>query len=91
MDLGPDLGNASNQVFLILFGTGIRLRSSLSIVSVKLGGADAQATFAGALNGFVGLDQVNTRLSRSLIGRGEVDVALIVDGNPANTITASIK
>ncbi len=91
IDLGPDLGNASDQVFLILFGTGIRLRSSLSAVSVKLGGVDAQTTFAGSLNGFVGLDQINARLSRSLIGRSEVDVALIVDGNPANIITASIK
>jgi len=74
-----------------MFGTGIRLRSSLSAVSAKLGGVDAQATFAGALDGFVGLDQVNTRIPRSLIGRGEVDVVLTVDGKPANTITASIK
>lgn len=91
IDLGPDLGNASDQVFLIPFGTGIRWRSSLSAVSVKLGGVDAQATFAGALNEFVGLDQVNVRLPRSLIRRGEVDVALIVDGQAPNTVKVNIK
>jgi uncharacterized protein (TIGR03437 family) len=91
IDLGPDLGSASDQVFLILFGTGIRLRSSLSAVSVNLGGVDAQATFAGALNGFVGLDQVNARLPRSLVGRGEVDVTLSADGQAANTVKVSIK
>ncbi|MCI0351571.1 MAG: hypothetical protein L0Z53_19280 [Acidobacteriales bacterium] len=86
-----DLGPESDQVFLILFGTGIRLRSSLSAVSANLGGVDAQVAFAGAQDGFVGLDQVNVRLPRSLIGRGAVDVALTVDGQAANTVKVSIK
>jgi uncharacterized protein (TIGR03437 family) len=60
-------------------------------VIARIGGVDAQVMFAGAQEGFVGLDQVNVRLSRSLIGRGEADVVLTVDGKPANTITASIK
>ncbi|MCI0366446.1 MAG: hypothetical protein L0219_21495, partial [Phycisphaerales bacterium] len=90
IDLGPDSGNASDQVFLILFGTGIRYRSSLSAVSAKIGGADAQVMFAGALDGFVGLDQVNIRLERSLIGRGEVDVTLTTDGQAANTVKVSV-
>ncbi|MGH9844828.1 MAG: hypothetical protein ACREEM_39430, partial [Blastocatellia bacterium] len=54
-------------------------------------GVDAQVTFAGAQGGFAGLDQVNVRLSRSLIGRGEVDVALTVDGQAANTVKVCIK
>ncbi len=86
-----DLGSETDQVFLILFGTGIRLRSALSAVSAKLGGSDAQVTFAGAQNDFVGLDQVNARIPRSLIGRGEVDVVLTADGKPANIIKASVK
>jgi uncharacterized protein (TIGR03437 family) len=86
-----DLGSETDQVFLILYGTGIRFRSSLAAVSTKIGGADVQVTFAGALTDFVGLDQVNMRLPRSLIGRGVVDVALAVDGKPANTVRASIK
>ncbi|MGH9841739.1 MAG: beta-galactosidase [Blastocatellia bacterium] len=86
-----DLGPESDQVFLILFGTGLRFRSALNGVSARIGGADSQVTFAGAQGGFAGLDQVNLRLSRSLIGRGELDVALTVDGQTANTVTLSIR
>jgi uncharacterized protein (TIGR03437 family) len=91
IDLGPDLGNATDQVFLILYGTGLRYRSALSAVTVKAGGVEAPVSFSGAATGFVGLDQINARLPRSLIGRGEVDVVLMVDGQAANTVKISIK
>ncbi len=91
IDLGADLGTMSDQVFLLLFGTGIRNRSALSAVAAKLGGVDCQAPYAGAQGGFAGLDQINVRLSRSLIGRGEVDVALTVDGQAANIVKVQIK
>jgi len=86
-----DLGPETDQVFLLLFGTGIRFRSALSAVTAKLGGVDSQTPFAGAQGDFAGLDQVNVRLSRSLIGRGEVDVALTVDGQTANALKVHIK
>ena len=86
-----DLGPETDRVFLILFGTGIRYRSALSAVTAKLGGTDAQVMFAGALDGFVGLDQVNVSLPRSLIGRGEVDIALTADGQAANTVKVTLK
>ncbi|MGH9847357.1 MAG: serine hydrolase [Blastocatellia bacterium] len=86
-----DLGPESDQVFLLLFGTGIRNRSALSAVAAKIGGVDCQAPYAGAQGGFAGLDQINVRLSRSLIGRGEVDAALTVDGQAANTVKVQIK
>ena len=80
-----DLGPATDQVFLILYATGLRARSTLSAVVVTVGGVDAPVSFAGPVVGLAGLDQVNARLPRSLLGRGEVDVVLIVDGQPANT------
>jgi uncharacterized protein (TIGR03437 family) len=87
-----DLGPESDQVFLILFGTGIRHRSALSAVTAKIGGADAQVLFAGAQGGFAGLDQINCGpLPRSLAGRGEVDVVLTVDGKTANTVKVHLK
>ena len=86
-----DLGPATDQVFLVLFGTGLRFRSSLAAVTAKIGGADATVTFAGAVPGFIGLDQANLAIPRSLIGRGEVDVMLTVDGKAANTLKVSIK
>ncbi len=86
-----DPGPATDQVFLVLFGTGIRFRSSLSAVTAKIGGADADVLYAGAHGGFVGLDQVNVRVPRSLAGRGEVDIVLMVDGRMANVVRVSIR
>lgn len=85
-----DLGPENDQVFLLLFGTAIRNRSSLDKVSVKIGGIDAPVSFAGA-QGSPGLDQINVAIPRSLAGRGEVDVALTVDGRTANRVRINIK
>lgn len=86
-----DLGPSTDQVFLILYGTGIRHRSSLASVSTTAGGAAAQVFYAGPQGGFVGLDQINVLLPRSLAGRGNVNIALVVDGQAANIVTVNIK
>ncbi len=86
-----DLGPASDQVFLVLFGTGLRFRSALSGVNCTIGGVSSEVLFAAAAPGFVGLDQVNVRLPRILVGRGEVDVVLSVDGQAANTVRVSTR
>jgi uncharacterized protein (TIGR03437 family) len=91
IDLGPDLGSASDQVFLILFGTGIRNRSALSTVIAQIGGENAEVLYAGAQGGFVGLDQMNVRLPRLLAGRGVVDIVMTVDGKTANTVSVNVK
>jgi len=87
LDLGPE----GEQVFLILFGTGIRSRGSLAAVTARIGGADAQVTFAGAQGSLVSLDQVNLLIPRILIGRGAVEIALTADGKIANTVEANIR
>jgi uncharacterized protein (TIGR03437 family) len=86
-----DLGPATDQVFLALYGTGVRFRRSLSAVSCAIGGVSSEVLYAGASPDYVGLDQVNVRLSRALIGRGAVDVALSVDDKGANTARISIR
>ncbi|MGE0128039.1 MAG: hypothetical protein AB7U82_08165 [Blastocatellales bacterium] len=86
-----DLGPSTDQVFLVLFGTGFRFRSSLTGVTATIGGVGSEVLFAGDQGGFVGLDQANIRIPRSLIGRGEVDVALTVDGKPTNILKINIK
>lgn len=86
-----DLGPATDQVFLVVFGTGFRFRSSLSAVNATIGGTPAAVNFAGPQGMFVGLDQANILIPRGLIGRGEVDVAFSVDGLPSNTVRASIR
>lgn len=87
IDLGPD----ADQVFLVLAGTGVRFRTALSAVTAKLGGTDGEVVFAAAAPGFIGLDQINVRIPRSLIGRGEIDVVLTVDGKAANMPQVNIK
>jgi uncharacterized protein (TIGR03437 family) len=86
-----DLGAESDQVFLILFGTGIRNRDSIAATAAKIGGTEVQVLFAGAQPGFAGLDQVNVRLARSLAGRGEMDVALTIGGLTANQVRVNVK
>lgn len=86
-----DLGPAEDQVFLILYGTGIRGRSSLSAVSATIGGASAEVSFADAHPTLIGLDQVNLRIPRSLGGRGEADLSLTANGLTAGFVNVVIK
>jgi uncharacterized protein (TIGR03437 family) len=81
----------SDQVFLILFGTGLRNRSALSTVVAQIGGVNAEILFTGAQGDFVGLDQVNLRLPRNLAGRGEVDIVLTAEDKAANIVRVNIK
>jgi uncharacterized protein (TIGR03437 family) len=87
IDLGPD----TDQLTVVLYGTGIRGRSSLGGVGVTIGGANSSVAYAGPQNGFAGLDQVNVPLPRSLAGRGNIDVVLTVDGLTANTVTINVR
>jgi uncharacterized protein (TIGR03437 family) len=86
-----DLGPEGDQVVLVLHGTGIRRRTTLSAVRVAIGGTESQTIYAAEAPGFVGLDQVNAIIPRSLIGRDNVDVVLSVDGVMANTVRIRIK
>lgn len=86
-----DLGPEADQVFLVLFGTGVRGRSSLSALTAKVGGLATVPTFAGAQGAFVGVDQINLPLARTLAGRGEVQIELTADGKAANVVTVTIQ
>ncbi len=84
------VGTSAKPNFLVLYGTGLRRRNSLSGVSITIGGVSAQVTYVGAHARFTGLDQLNVRLPLELRGRGLVDVVVTVDGRPANTVTINI-
>ena len=86
-----DVSNPSEQVFLLLYGTGFRHHSGLNNVKVTVNGASAEVLFAGAQGDFVGLDQCNVRLAPSLAGSGEISIMLTVDGKTSNTVKARIK
>ncbi len=85
-----DLGPPTDQLFLILNGTGIRFHGGPPAVTASIGGVIVEVLYAGHVIGLAGLDQVNLSVPRSLIGRGEVDVVITVDGKTANTVRVSI-
>src|SRR5262249_11121201 len=82
IDVGLD-----TPVYVSLYGTGIRGRSSLANVKVTIHGTPVQVLYAGAQGQYPGLDQVNIGLPLSLRGAGESDVVVTVDGQVANTVT----
>jgi uncharacterized protein (TIGR03437 family) len=85
------VGSATDQLYLIVFGTGFRNRSALTNVSATIGGTAAQVTYAGAQGTYVGLDQANILIPASLAGSGNVNVVLTVDGKSSNAVTINIK
>ncbi len=86
-----DLGPENDQVFLILFGTGFRNRSSLAAVSLIAGGLPTPVLYAGPQGALIGLDQINWRLPRGLAGRGLLDLIVTADGKTANTVQVIVK
>jgi uncharacterized protein (TIGR03437 family) len=84
-------GPASDRLFLVLYGTGVRGRNALSAVRVRIGDQLLTPTYAQEAPGFLGLDQVNVELPRSLEGRGLVDVQLEVEGILSNRIQLSFQ
>jgi uncharacterized protein (TIGR03437 family) len=86
-----DPGSATDEVFLILYGTGLRHHQGLPTVSVRIGGVEAPVLYAGPQRYFTGLDQLNVRLPRTLSGRGEIELALTVDGREANRVRIHVR
>ncbi|MBS1791411.1 MAG: NF038122 family metalloprotease [Acidobacteria bacterium] len=86
-----DLGAEGDQVYLILFGTGFRHQSDLSAINIKVGDVETAALYAGPQGVYAGLDQLNLRIPRALAGRGEVDVAVAMNGAEANRVKIRIK
>jgi uncharacterized protein (TIGR03437 family) len=91
LPLPIDLGTDTDSVYLGFYGTGIRNRSGLANVQANIGGITLSVEYAGAHCCFVGVDQVNVKLPRSLMGRGEVDVTLTVDSKIANSVKINVK
>ncbi|MBP6822239.1 MAG: SBBP repeat-containing protein [Acidobacteria bacterium] len=91
IDFEPGAGNAGDQLFLLLFGSGWKGRSAPEKVTVQIGGLNIPVLYAGAQGSFVGEDQINLQLPRALAGRGQQDIFLMVDGQLANSVTVTFK
>ena len=79
-----DFGGEDEQVFIAIFGTGMRGGSE---ITATLDGEPVPVSPVVALEGFVGLDQANVgSIPRSFIGRGVVELRLFIDGMPSNAV-----
>jgi uncharacterized protein (TIGR03437 family) len=83
-------GTEANPNYLVLYGTGLRGRTSLGGVQVTVGGVAAQVQFTGAQPTYAGLDQLNVKLPATLAGRGNVEIVVTVDGRQANRVTINV-
>jgi uncharacterized protein (TIGR03437 family) len=81
----------NTPVYLTLYGTGIRNRSSLDNVLVTVNGISLPALYAGPQPNFAGLDQINVQLTPDLLGSDISNVAIKVDQHQANTVTVDIQ
>ena len=86
-----DLSPSSDQSALVLYGTGIRNRNTLSDVTVTIGSQTLAAAYAGPAPTYVGLDQLNVVLPHTLAGSGTVNLTVSVAGAASNTLTINFK
>lgn len=84
-----DMGEPGDTVYLVLYATGIRHASITPVCTIA--GQEIGVTFAGALGGFPGLDQVNVILPRSLQGAGTAAMTLTADGTASNAVTLTFQ
>ncbi len=89
MLLPIDLGFNDQQVFLILYGTGIR--NHAGPVTATVGTTKLAVAYAGTQGTFAGEDQINILLPQTLRGAGIVDVTLTVDGQTTNAVKIHIQ
>ncbi|MFN7944385.1 MAG: IPT/TIG domain-containing protein [Blastocatellia bacterium] len=82
-----DLGPNGETVVLVLYVTGIRYApdpngdgNANENVRVSIGGSEVVPQYAGRQPGYVGLDQINVEIPRSLIGRGKVNLSITGSG-----------
>jgi uncharacterized protein (TIGR03437 family) len=82
--------SGTDQVYLLLFGSGIRRWTKT--VAVTVGGQTVDVKAAVAQPQYEGLDQINVGpLPASLAGRGAVSINLTVDGQSANPVTVAFR
>jgi uncharacterized protein (TIGR03437 family) len=82
------LGGAGDTLYIELYGTGIRGAAS---VQCFVAGQSVPVLYAGPVAAYVGLDQVNISIPKSLAGTGDVRVYLVADGVASNLVGIKIQ
>jgi len=83
-----DLGPATDQVYVVLYGSGL---GTVTSATATVGGVAAQVAYAGTSGAYPGIDQYNILLPRSLAGKGSVAVVTTASGRPSNTAAITIQ
>jgi uncharacterized protein (TIGR03437 family) len=87
-----NLSVPGDTIYLQIYGTGLRGRSSPSNVKLTLGGTPLKVEFVGAQPQYFGLDQINAVIPKSLAGRNRtLDLVLYVDGWAANVVQCKVQ
>ena len=79
-------GPVTDQVFLVLYGSGLGTANS---ATATVGGASATVAYAGAQGTYQGVDQYNILLPRPVSGR--VAVVVTAAGRAANTVFVTVQ
>jgi uncharacterized protein (TIGR03437 family) len=82
------VGSGSDQVVLVLYGTGIRHHADNS-VTATVNGQSVPVLYSGAQPTYPGVDQVNLKVPQGLTGT--VEVVITVDGFTANTVSVQLR
>jgi uncharacterized protein (TIGR03437 family) len=72
-----------SELYIVLYGTGIRNFQNISAV---VGPAAAEVVFVGPQSQFLGLDQINLRLTNPTGLTGLQSLRLKVDGMYSNSV-----
>lgn len=86
-----DLSDPAEQVYLILYATGVNDVLDYAHVQVSIGGETMTTTFAGYISGLYGLQQINVQLDRRLAGRGLNNLLVTLDGKTSNPVQVLIR
>ena len=84
---GPIPVRGGTEIYLVLYGTGIRGRTQ-NAVFVTVAGSPVEVLYAGPQGFFPALDQINVRVPLTVGGFGNVEIRMIVDGQQTNVVTA---
>jgi trimeric autotransporter adhesin len=86
-----DLGSDTDKVYLTLYGTGVRNRTSLDAVQVLVANVLVPVDFAGPSTASEGLDLIHVLLPGGLRGTGTATVLVTVNGVSSNGVRIAIK
>ncbi|MFN0119068.1 MAG: Ig-like domain repeat protein [Blastocatellia bacterium] len=79
------------DLYLILYGTGVRGATSAANVRAQLDGVDLEIAYVVAQSEYAGLDQINIRISPTLRLTGEADLVITVDGVTAKPVRLQVE